>query len=93
MWQRLNHEVGGIVGFRACVAAVGWIPATILNIVLPAAWKKKKQLALLKVLICLDSLLKVFVFSLGQRSPLLPTRRPETSHGLRFSAGSCRVAR
>jgi len=30
--------VGGIVGFRACVAAVGWIPATILNIVLPETW-------------------------------------------------------
>ncbi|CAK8989890.1 unnamed protein product [Durusdinium trenchii] len=31
----------GIVGFRACVAAVGWIPATILNIVLPviAVWR------------------------------------------------------
>lgn len=32
---------GGIMGFRACVAAVGWIPATILNIVLPvvAVWR------------------------------------------------------
>ena len=25
------------MGFRACVAAVGWIPATVLNIVLPAS--------------------------------------------------------
>ncbi|CAL1155428.1 unnamed protein product, partial [Cladocopium goreaui] len=32
---------GGIMGFRACVATVGWIPATILNIVLPvvAVWR------------------------------------------------------
>eukprot|EP00931_Biecheleriopsis_adriatica_P045031 TRINITY_DN25804_c0_g1_i1.p1 TRINITY_DN25804_c0_g1~~TRINITY_DN25804_c0_g1_i1.p1 ORF type:complete len:296 (+),score=49.82 TRINITY_DN25804_c0_g1_i1:42-890(+) len=31
----------GIFGFRACVAAVGWIPATFLNIVLPvfAVWR------------------------------------------------------
>eukprot|EP00438_Fugacium_kawagutii_P033007 Skav230190 [mRNA] locus=scaffold1418:80587:83065:- [translate_table: standard] len=36
-----DASVGGIVGFRACVAAVGWIPATILNIVLPvvAVWR------------------------------------------------------
>ena len=30
-------KVQGTMGFRACVAVVGWIPATILNIVLPAS--------------------------------------------------------
>ena len=40
---RLRCE-GGIMGFRACVAAVGWIPATILNIVLPATWPRKSRM-------------------------------------------------
>eukprot|EP00440_Ansanella_granifera_P021719 gb/GFBE01023575.1/.p1 GENE.gb/GFBE01023575.1/~~gb/GFBE01023575.1/.p1 ORF type:complete len:298 (+),score=35.45 gb/GFBE01023575.1/:1-894(+) len=36
-----EHKATGTVGFRACVAAIGWIPATFLNIVLPvvALWR------------------------------------------------------
>lgn len=39
--QSPQGKVQGIMGFRACVAAVGWIPATVLNIVLPviAVWR------------------------------------------------------
>ncbi|CAE7496977.1 unnamed protein product [Symbiodinium sp. KB8] len=41
MLESPQAKVQGIMGFRACVAAVGWIPATVLNIVLPviALWR------------------------------------------------------